>query len=285
MDDMNPDNIEQRLEQLYSSAQSANSEGLIDAALDRCEEAMALLESYGEDTEHHSYADFVMLMGDIHWGSANYEEAYRAYSRVVQNEPERLDAQVAMGVALFHLCRFSAAKVVLEMCSLNAPEDGETWYYLGLIALREGKRRLARRYFETVEELDEDRFPMPAPVRDEVAVESVKALIERVPEPMRGLLLSAPIEFEDCPPEWLLHTADPPIDPTVLGVFEGVAMGEDTENPNAATLERIVLFRDNIALLKADPAVLEEELWNSLKQEIAHFLDLSEEELDERGLE
>ena len=282
---MNPDELDDRLEQLYSSAQSASSEGLTQEALRRCEEAMMLLENYGEDTEAHSYADFVMLVGDIQWGAGEYEEAYRAYHRVVQNEPDRLDASVAMGVALFHLCRFTAAQAALEMCSIDLPDDAETWYYLGLLAARRGRHSIGLQFIEMANELDEERYPMPRDVPDEEVTALAGRMIEEVPEPLRGMLKEVPIVFEDQPDEELLFSADPPMDPLILGIFEGMAAGDDARHPQMAAITRVVFYRDNIALFGRKQEKLEEELWSTLRDEIGHFLGLNEEEMAEQGLE
>lgn len=282
---MSPDELEARLDQLYSSAHSASSEGLRDEALRRCEEALALLEDYGEETERHSYADFVMLMGDCYWGAGEYEDAYRSYNRVVVNEPDRLDARVATGVALYHLCRFTAAKAVLEMCSLDIADDGETWYYLGLIALREERHELAMHFFETAAELEEQRFHIPSEVPEHELREMLTRLMEEIPEPFRNLLRQLPIEIRDQPPEELLFSCDPPMDPSLLGIFEGTAPGDPGATPGVVSIERIVLFRGNISLLAHEPQKLEEELWNTLRGEIGHFLGMSDEELAERGMD
>lgn len=283
--DMSPEELDATLEQLYHSAKSASSEGLQDEALQRCEQAYDLLESYGEDTERYSYFDFAMLEGDIYWAAGDWEQAYQAYYKVYLNDPERHDARVATGVALFHLCRFAAAQSILEMSSLDDPEDPEVWYYLGLLALRREERKVALKYFEYAHEIDEERYFVPVDITEEEIMAMVERMIEDIPGPMRKALDNVPIILEKRPEEELLISSDPPMDPTLLGLFDGIPLTELDSTSVVPAPTRIILFTENIWLLSHDRAVLEEELFITLKHEIGHFFGLSEEELTQRGLD
>lgn len=282
---MEHDEYESQLEQLYSSAQSASSEGLAEEAIRRCEEALILIETHGEESDTHSYADFVMLMGDVHWAAGEYEDAWRCYHRVVLNEPERSDARVAMGVALYHLCRFTSSRVVLEMCSVEVPDDAETWYYLGLLTLRDGHRNTAYGFLEAANELEEGRFRMPVELSDDDIRRAVARLIASLPAPFAENLAKLPITIKDHPDEELLFSSDPPLDPTVPLVLDGIPHGEDATDPEHAHVEAIIAFRENLWLLGYDPEVLHDELFATVRQEIAHFFGLSDEELEERGMD
>jgi predicted Zn-dependent protease with MMP-like domain len=282
---MSPEELDQQLEQLFHAAQSASSEGLKDEALKKCEEALELLENFGEDTERHSFSDFVMLMADIHWAAGDYERAYGEYQRVALQDPERSDARIAMGVALYHLCRFAAAQTILEMCSLDDPEDAEVWYYLGLIALRHDKHDLAMSHFELANELQENRFLVPLEINEDDIVALMERLLDEIPGPIRDAIANVPIILEKHPTDELLFSSDPPIDPTVLGIFDGVPVIDTGSTSIETSPTRIVIFYENIWLIAGDRETLEEELWVTLKHEIGHFFGLSEEDLTERGLD
>lgn len=281
---MSPEELDKALEQLYHAARSASSEGLKEEALKKCEEALGLIETYGEDSEHHTYSDFVMLEGDIFWGAADWEQAYQAYHKVALNDPERSDARVAMGVSLFHLCRFMASQVVLEQCSLDEPDDAEVWYYLGLLALRRDQPAIAMKFFREAHELEEDRFFVPVEMTDAEILEIVERMVAEIPEALRKPLENVPIVLEKRPSEELLFTADPPMDPTILGLFEGVPLPARDSTTVITAPDRVILFAENIWLVAHDRETLEEELWITLKHEIGHYLGLSEEDLAERGL-
>lgn len=282
---MSPEELDEKLEQLYNSAKSASSEGLQEEALRRCEQALELLESFGEETDRYTYFDFVMLEGDVFWAAGEWEQAYQSYYKVYLNDPDRHDARVATGVALFHLCRFAAAQSVLEMSSLDDPEDAEVWYYLALLALRRNERSVAMKFFEYAHEIEEDRYFVPVDITDEEIVALVEEMIEDIPEQLKGALANVPIILEKRPGEDLLISADPPMDPTILGIFDGVPLTEQDSTNVVPVPTRIILFTENIWLLSYDRKVLEEELFITLKHEIGHLFGLSEDDLAQRGLD
>lgn len=282
---MEPEELNTTLIHLYQSANSASSEGLTDEALKRCEQALELIETWGEESESHTYSDFIVLKGDIYWGTGDYEEAFRNYYYVTLNDPERLDARVACGVALYHLCRFHASREVLEKCSLEDPENPEVWYYLALLALRDDERATAMIFFENANELNEERYHMPVEITEEEIREIVHHQIETIPGEIRSVLQNVPIILETRPPLELLFSESPPMDPTLLGLFDGLPLPEMTSENVVPTPTRILLFTENIWVAASDRETLEEELWVTLKHEIGHFLGLNEEELADRGLD
>ena len=279
------DDMEQRLERLYEAASSASAEGRMEDALRLCDEALELIESAGDEAESYSYSDFVMLIGDAHWGAGEYEEAYQAYHKVALNDPDRIDARVAVGVSLFHLCRFQAAQAQLEMCSVDDPGSAEAWYYLGLLSLRREQRELAMRHFETANELLEERFKVPVRIEEKDIIAIVERLVGELPAELRKALANVPIVIEKRPDEDLLFSEDPPMDPLILGLFDGIPLTEMAHDVIVTKPTRIILFIENIWLVAYDRATLEDELWITLKHEIGHFLGLNEDELAERGLE
>lgn len=282
---MNPEELDEALEQLYAAAQLASGEGLKEEALKKVQEALDLLEAHGEESERHSFIDFMMLMGDICWAAGDYEGAYQSYHKVEQAEPERHDARAAMGVSLYHLCRFTAAQVILEMCTLDEPDDAEAWYYLGLLNLRLGKHEVAYKHFAMAHELQENNFLLPVEMPEEEIISIAEAIFDELPESIRDALENVPIILQARPEEELLYSCDPPMDPTVLGIFDGVPLPERDSTYQETTPTRIVLFYENIWLVAGDRTTLEEELWVTMKHEIGHFFGLSEEELAERGLD
>ncbi len=281
---MENEELNARLKKLYNQAQLATAEGLTDEALAWCEEALALLDSIEEETVIHSPADFLMLMGDIHWTDGEFDDAFIYYSDVIARDPSRTDARIATGVALFHLCRFHSAQVYLEMASVESPDDAETWYYLGLLAIRRGKAELARIFFAMATELQEDRFFLPVEVEEEEILSIVRRQFDQIPKPLREVLKEIPIFLEPYPSEELLYSQDPPLDPLILGLFDGTPLPDQGGFSAPLGPTQIILFLENIRLVSQTREKLEEELWITLKHEIGHFLGLDEDDLAERGL-
>lgn len=282
---MDPGNIQEQLKQLYESIEASVSEGLTEVAVARCEEALKLLEEHQEDIEDYTPADFMMLAGNAHWTGGDLEEAQRFYRRSLEVEPDRLEAMVAVGVTLFHLARFEAARAQLEVVSAEDPEIGEVWYYLALLALRRGDRQLADLFFSRAHDLEPERWLVPQPITLEDAHKLLEDFFRDMPAPLRKALENVPVVLEERPSEALLYSTDPPLDPLLLGLFEGAPLTENSPFEGVPTPTQITIFAENVSLIAADRAQLEEELWITLKHEIGHYFGLDEDELAARGLD
>ncbi len=282
---MNPEELDQTLEQLYQSARSASSEGLMDEALAKCDEALTLLESFGEDTERHSYSGFLMLQGDVYWGAAMYEEAFLSFNRVAMYDPERYDARASTGISLYHICRFHAAQTFLEICSVEQPDDAEVWYYLGLLAMRNEQKDLSHVYFKTAHELDEEKYFIPTELSEDELIKMIARLFDDFPEELSANFEDFHVEIEMRPPDNLLFSADPVLDPTMpLVVLTDTELTEDDQNKGKGPF-KIVLFRENLSLHGHDRQTLEEEVWITLKEEVARVLDIDEEDMERLGID
>lgn len=277
--------LNSQLTRLYRSAEAASSEGLTDEAIKRCESALELLDLSPEDECDFTHSDFLMLAGHACWTDGDVEGAQRFYRQAHEMDPGRLDSIVAMGVALYHLGRFAAAKSYLEMASVEDPNLGEVWHYLGLISLREEKKELSELFLARANELEPDRWLRP----QFLALDEIEGILEDIlktfPKEIRQATENVAILLEDRPSEILLHTAEPPIDPLVLGYFDGVPLPEQSVFDAPMDTNRILLFAENIALIAGDREKLVEELGVTLKHEIGHFLGLDEEDLAARGLD
>ncbi|MDX2175841.1 MAG: metallopeptidase family protein [Candidatus Sumerlaeia bacterium] len=282
MSDFDPN---ETLRQLYDRIEAASSEGLTEVALAQCEEALELLDENEAEVEEFTHADFLMLAGHTHWVAGNLEDAQRSYRGALEYEPDRIDALLAVGVTLFHLCRFEAARAQLEVVSAEEPEVGEAWYYLALLALRRNDPALADNFFRRANELEPERWELPVQLPFEEVVGIVRNFYNDMPPELRKALEGVPILAEERPAEALLYSNDPPLDPLLLGLFDGTPLPEQSVFSVELAPPHIYIFTENISLLGGTREKLEEELWITLKHEIGHYFGLSEEELAERGLE
>jgi len=274
-----------RLNHLYSSAEAASSEGLAEEAIKRCEAALELLDQHFDEEITYTHADFLMLAGDVCWEDNDAEGAMRYYRQCHEMDPGRIDAIVAMGVVLFHLARFGAARHYLEIASVEDPESGEAWYYLALLAWREGRADVAAILFDRAHEKEPDRWLRPIMLPDEELGVLVESMLRAYPEPVRQALDDVAIIVEDFPTEALLLAQDPPLDPLTLGLFEGVPLPDQSAFVGEPMVNHIFLFARNIALIASNREKLIEELEVTLKHEIGHYLGLDEDEIASRGLE
>jgi predicted Zn-dependent protease with MMP-like domain len=282
---MEPEDVNGQLEKLYSSAEAASSEGLVDEAIRRCETALEMLDMHPDEDVTFTHADFLMVAGHACWEDGDIEAAQRFYRQAYEIDISRVDAMVAVGVSLFHLCRFQASHHYLELASVEDPEIAEVWYYLALLALRRNDRGLAELFFERAHELEPDRWLRPRFVDFPEVERILTDLLNSFPPEILKVIENVAIIVEDRPDDELLHSNEPPLDPLMLGIFEGTPFPEESAFGAAETPNRILIFAENIALIAEDENRLHEELGITLKHEIGHFLGLDEDELAERGLD
>lgn len=282
---MEPEDLEAQLNKLYASAEAASSEGLVDEAIRRCEMALELLDLNPEEDCSYTHADFMMVAGHACWEDGDIEAAQRFYRQAYEIDIARIDALVAQGVALFHLCRFTAAAHFLELASVEDPQIGEVWYYLGLLALRRDDRALADSFLARANELEPDRWLRPRFLDIAEIEKIINEIRTHYPPEIRKAIRNVAIIIEDRPSDLLLHSNDPPFDPLLLGLFEGTPLPEERAGGSPTSPNTIHIFAENIALIAEDEQRLYEELGITLKHEIGHYLGLDEDELAARGLD
>jgi predicted Zn-dependent protease with MMP-like domain len=168
----------------------------------------------------------------------------------------------------------------------GAPDEARAHHLLGLLAERRGEARQADRHLVRARRLDPEGFPRPValPRRDFDA--AVERAFEALPEPVRRYLANVPITVEDLPDDHDLLDADPPLPPTILGLFRGAPYGQKlSADPWSHLPSSIVLYQRNLERAASSRAGLEKEIATTLVHEVGHFLGLDEDELWARGLD
>ena len=120
-----------------------------------------------------------------------------------------------------------------------------------------------------------------------VATDRLRAFAN-VPEKVRRYLENVAITVEDLPSEDDLRAADPPLSPSILGLFRGSSYGAGGTaaiDPWTHLPSSIVLFQKNLERFARSRTELVEEIGVTLVHEVGHFLGLDEDELYERGLD
>lgn len=203
-----------------------------------------------------------------------------------KNDPE---ATYERAVALFELCRFADARVAFTKL-LDDPERA-AWahHHLGLILEREGKEKEADVHFGKARALDAESFPLPVILtREDFKAELDKAIGE-LPADMRKDLSGIPVDMEDLPQEVDLTSGDPPLSPSILGLFRGTPLGETCEpEPDAKPgdpCRSIVLYRKNLGRAVKTRDELNEQIRVTLLHEVGHLRGEDDSELAARGLE
>jgi predicted Zn-dependent protease with MMP-like domain len=213
-------------------------------------------------------------------------EALQRADALLAGSPRDTGAMRERAFALWELLRLDEA--VAQAGELLRREPGDAWghHLLGLIAERRGLAAEAARRFARARELSPEEFPsplqLPGPAFDALVEEALEAL----PPSVRDWLSNVAIAVEDLPADDDLRGSDPPLSPSILGVFRGAPLGEKASmDPWCHFPSSIVLYQRNLERFAVDREALVEEIGVTLLHEVGHFLGLDEDDLRERGLD
>ena len=217
------------------------------------------------------------------------QDALERADWVLQREAGDPEAQYERAVALFELCRFPEAKTAFTRLLGDAERAAWAHHYLGLLLEREGKEKEADTHFGKARALDAESFPAPVLLSPEAFRAQLDRAIAALPPDMRKDLNGIPVEMEDLPKLIDLTSGDPPLSPSILGLFRGTPLGEACEpEPDAqpgAPCRSIALYRKNLARAVKTEAELIEQISVTLLHEVGHLRGEDDSELAARGLE
>lgn len=113
----------------------------------------------------------------------------------------------------------------------------------------------------------------------------VQRAIRRIPEEIRQHLDNIVISVRKRPSRRLLDDMDLPPDEPLLGVFEGVSLLERSVTDPPLYPDTIFLFQEPLQEMCETLEELEEEIEITVVHEVAHYLGMTEERLEELGYE
>ncbi len=113
--------------------------------------------------------------------------------------------------------------------------------------------------------------------------EVVERSLKMVPEIFRAQLKNMAVIVEDRPSEDLLREMEIPPGDTLFGLFTGVPLPERSGSEPPLYPDVIQIFREPLMAACRDYNELEEEIAITVVHELAHYMGLSEERLEELG--
>ena len=113
--------------------------------------------------------------------------------------------------------------------------------------------------------------------------EVVERALEMIPEMFRTQLKNMTIAVEDNPSEDLLREMDMPLDASLFGLFTGVPLPERSVIDPPLYPDVILIFRKPLMDICHSAEELEEEIAITVMHEVAHYMGLSEKQLEELG--
>jgi tetratricopeptide (TPR) repeat protein len=205
--------------------------------------------------------------------------------RAVATLADDPDAVYERGVALFELCRFAEAQRAFERALALAPDDPWTLRQLGLLAERSGETERAGGLLARARLLAPDDFPAELPVDPGAFEAEVRAAAAALPDPERRALEGVPLEIEELPDAEDLLAVDPPLSPSILGLFRGPSEDEPCTAADGPRCRAIVLYRRNLVRFARDRKELSEQVRVTLLHELGHLHGEDDDALRARGLE
>jgi tetratricopeptide (TPR) repeat protein len=195
--------------------------------------------------------------------------------------PDDAHARYERAVALFDLCRFRDARRAFEEVLEKNPKDAWAHHHLGLTLERLGDNAAAER------ELQRARAEAPADFKAPIELGAgefqklVLAEAAKLPPALQVDLAKVKLETADLPALDDLTAEEPPLAPTILGLFRGAPLGEAPESEPRA----IVIYRKNLARAVASRDELVAQVRTTLLHELGHLRGEDDEALRARGLE
>jgi predicted Zn-dependent protease with MMP-like domain len=205
--------------------------------------------------------------------------------RAVGALPGDPDAVYERGVALYELCRFDDAQRAFERALALSPDDPWTLHQLGLLAERRGEARRADALLARARRLAPEEFQGELAIDQEAFRAEVQAAVAALPEGERRELDAVPIEIQDLPDSADLLAVDPPLSPSILGLFRGPSEDEPCTDADGPSCRAIVFYRKNLLRFARDRQELSQQVRVTLLHELGHLHGESDDELRERGLE
>jgi tetratricopeptide (TPR) repeat protein len=256
----------------------------LEAGRDHALRGAAILRAHGHSDPSRA-ARLLLLAGMAENQLGRSRDALLHLDQGLRVAPLDLDLLYERGVALFELCRFASARRAFESVLRRSPEDAWSLHHLGLIAERSGDEARARTLLSRAARLAPRELRAPVEMdRAAFEAEARRALAE-LPETERAALAGVPVQVEEIPALADLTAVDPPLSPSILGLFRGPPLGEPCTPGDGPTCRSVVLYRRNLLRFAPDRSRVVEQLRVTLLHELGHLHGETDDALRSRGLE
>ncbi len=200
---------------------------------------------------------------------------------------EKLDREASYerAVALFELCRFDESKQAFLALLDDEDRGAHAQHHVGLILEREGQLEQAEKHFVEARRLAPEDFAAPQFLSEAEFKAAVARAVEELPEDMRRDLAGVPITAEELPRDDDLLGGEPPLSPTILGLFRGPPLGDRCFVAPGQPCRSVALYRRNLARAVRSRDELFEQIRVTLLHEVGHLRGEDDFELAARGLE
>jgi len=251
-------------------------------ALDRGEFDIAIMELEELLDEDPDHAEALGLLGDAQIEVGDFEVAAQALEHYLEVAPGP-DARALSGLAAarLNLCEVAGALSAAREAVRLAPDLAEAHYHLGLalelVADQEEGRGQADAVtaFAAAHQLDPLAYPFPLSVASGEWQDLVQRALTLLPQTLQVFWTDLPILLLDHPDIDELRETDPPITPTVTGLFQGTP--PEDEDPWQVRPTALRLYLRNL-LRSPSRDLLVEAIAHTMEHEARDWLGVPTDE-------
>ena len=248
------------------------------------EEAGEDAETLMEETDDHPEARFLFGAALLESGFPREALSQLTECRGQVDDGVLLDYYLASGH--YENLELEQAETLFRKVIQAEPEAAPPHYGLAQVLELMGRLSDAEGSYERAHELEPDAYPLPIRMTDDAFEAIVAEAVEHLPDELKPHAAAIPIRVESLPTvETLLGDgSDNPITPGVLGLFVGPSLKESDEVAGLSVPPVIFVYQRNLERFCQTREELIYEIRLTLYHEFGHYLGLSEEDLEERGL-
>jgi predicted Zn-dependent protease with MMP-like domain len=242
-------------------------------------------EELMEETREHPEVRFLFGAALLESGDPAAALEQLQQCRDLVEDPIILEYYLAS--TLFENHRFEESLELFRHVCAEEPDEAPPVYGMAETLEFLGEYEEAEDLYERAHALEAQDFPLPIRMKREAFREVVREAIEHLPEDIRSPLDKVPVVVEELPSREVLasESEDEPLTPTVLGLFVGPSLREQSVFDPIIVPPTIFIYQRNLERFCQTREELIEEIRLTLYHELGHYLGLTEEELEERGLE
>jgi tetratricopeptide (TPR) repeat protein len=269
------------------------------AALEYAKRGVERLRRARGKADRKLRARLELLAGQALSDMGRAKEALPHLDASIAAAPDELPARYERGLALFELCRFADAERALREVIARDAKDAFAHQQLGLVLEQLGDEKGSIRELAEAHRLNPTEIRTPLSVDRPAFERIVHEQIAALPPRLRDDLGKVDLELPDLPAVADLTADDPPLPPTILGLFRGTPLDEPSRSARLrptraphhgeATLpeERraIALYRLNLLRSVQSEKELVEQVRTTLWHELGHLRGEDDDALRARGLE
>src|SRR5262249_10797613 len=157
--------------------------------------------------------EILLTLSDTRAADHDPRGALAAAERAVKAGPDDPQARVALGAALFDMCRIDDAEKAVALALGRDPKSADAFWLRGRILTSKGDEKGADKAFTRAVALDGERFEMPFRISEDAFAKMAEEVLEDLPAEVREYMQNVALTIEDVPDVADFAKNDPPLSP------------------------------------------------------------------------